>query len=318
MVVAATTAAAYLAAAAGAPTIRPGGGGGEELPQIEVAVLRDGFHGWVNKWRRPGGGVAVDEERVLDFDPRCWQDCSECSDRLDMPQMATLSGKSLGLVHSMDAVWSKGGQQELASALEDVLNLLSQEESEEEEEEDGRAAARSGAFHGSGGVGGRSSLVLESPGRRSSSRGGTSLGGRSSLVLESPTGRRDSSLLSSLAWEVEVGKRGSLLALAREVEAFQQQRREVPAAVRRDSGFHGGSNGFHGGGSNGFHGGSNSAGFHEIMEAFEQQRRASLAAVALPVGAAERRRSCGRVSLVQEELELELGAEDLDDAQEWV
>merc|ERR1719436_1294989 len=84
--------------------------------KLQVMVLRGGMQGWVNHWFRIKSWDAVNEH-VAEFDTEIWQHC-ENTGRIEG------KNKSCSLVHSMDTVWSKGGQKELALALEDALQDL--------------------------------------------------------------------------------------------------------------------------------------------------------------------------------------------------
>lgn len=79
-----------------------------------VLVLQGGMQGWVNHWYRTQSRNGFNKH-VVEFDSEIWQFCENVGRR---------EGKLFthNLVHSMDAVWSKGGQKELALALEDALH----------------------------------------------------------------------------------------------------------------------------------------------------------------------------------------------------
>lgn len=78
-----------------------------------VSILQGGMHGWVNHWHKKNTREEFSKQ-VEDFDSTIWQDCADVG--RSEGQLFTY-----GLVHSMDAVWSEGGQKELALALEDAL-----------------------------------------------------------------------------------------------------------------------------------------------------------------------------------------------------
>jgi len=78
-----------------------------------VSILQGGMHGWVNHWHKKNMPAEFGVH-VQDFDSAIWQDCADVG--RSEGQLFTY-----GLVHSMDAVWSEGGQKELALALEDAL-----------------------------------------------------------------------------------------------------------------------------------------------------------------------------------------------------
>mmetsp|Transcript_152141 Transcript_152141/g.291385 ORF Transcript_152141/g.291385 Transcript_152141/m.291385 type:complete len:278 (-) Transcript_152141:104-937(-) len=83
---------------------------GLQTHRIRISLLAGGMHGWVNYWVS-----RVDVERsnpyLQDFDASCWCD----------------GGPSKGgLVHVMDALWHKGGQQALSDALVAELGALAE------------------------------------------------------------------------------------------------------------------------------------------------------------------------------------------------